>query len=226
LVGTYYNDVIIGGLGADVLFGNEGNDILIGGTEDFNSFNRDRAFGGAGQDVFVWAPGDGNDFFDGGEGIDVLMFGLIGETRDRGGNEGGPFFDVTAPPNPGSRDFDGIFLDEESYLPVVDVFGLPGFCEVVETGLDDLNLDHLIRFSLTKFADEFDAAVLNDENVDQSELDTGLRVAVHLKNTEYVVCASRTNDFVIFDLQQYPYMEADISQLPLNAQSILRKNLN
>ena len=43
---------------------------LIGGTEDFNSSvdgdgngsdNRDRAYGDNGDDVFIWAPGDGSD---------------------------------------------------------------------------------------------------------------------------------------------------------------------
>ena len=57
LYGSAYDDVIIGGLGIDILFGKDGNDVLIGGTEDFNGFNRDRAFGEQGDDAFIWAPG-------------------------------------------------------------------------------------------------------------------------------------------------------------------------
>ena len=71
--GTVNNDLLVGGLGIDVLLGGQGNDILIGGTEDFNPLNRDRALGQQGDDSFLWAPGDGNDFFDGGLGEDVLF---------------------------------------------------------------------------------------------------------------------------------------------------------
>ena len=83
LQGNEYDDLLIGGLGVDVLFGGAGDDILIGGTEDFNSSvdgdvlgadNRDRTFGQAGDDLHVWTPGDGSDFFNGGEGTDVAVF--------------------------------------------------------------------------------------------------------------------------------------------------------
>ena len=82
LKGTWKDDLLIGRLGTDIMWGKRGNDILIGGTEDFNSFNRDRAFGGRGKDIFMWAPGDGSDFFDGGRSLDILMLGLIGEVVD------------------------------------------------------------------------------------------------------------------------------------------------
>lgn len=79
--GSSSDDVLIGGLGIDILFGKQGNDIILGGTEDFNPLNRDRAFGGAGDDIFIWAPGDGNDFFDSGEGTDVIVFDYIGNNK-------------------------------------------------------------------------------------------------------------------------------------------------
>ena len=107
LQGTEDNDVLIGALGVDILRGLNGDDILIGGTEDFNSSvdgdgngsdNRDRAYGDNGDDVFIWAPGDGSDFFDGGDGVDVLVFGVLGERRDAtGGTDGAPFFAVNPP---------------------------------------------------------------------------------------------------------------------------------
>ncbi|MFK7730846.1 MAG: calcium-binding protein, partial [Pseudomonadales bacterium] len=132
LLGTESADVLIGALGIDALFGYGANDVLIGGTEDFNPFNRDRAFGGEGDDTFIWAPGDGNDFFDGREGVDVLMIGLIGEERDSdGGTVGAPFFNVSLPNADGSQDFDGIFLESSSGLPIVNVAGGPGFCDVI-----------------------------------------------------------------------------------------------
>ena len=125
LYGTDQADVIIGGLGIDVLFGNAGNDVLIGGTEDFNSSNRDRAFGNQGDDVFIWTPGDGNDFFDGGDGTDVLIMTLVGESQDNDGStEDAPFFNVTPPPKEGTKNFDGIYIDPTTNLPIADALKL------------------------------------------------------------------------------------------------------
>jgi len=220
LSGTDSADLMIGALGIDVLLGNGGHDVLIGGTEDFNPFNRDRAFGGSGDDVFIWAPGDGNDFFDGGEGIDVLMLGLIGEQRDASGSSAGaPFFAVSPPSAEGSQDFDGIYTDPSSGLPIVDVAGGPGFCEVVDgTGdsaelaeMTALGLDHLVRFTLRGPA------------ADASNPDTGLRIAVHLLNTEYLVCGSATaGEIVALDLRNSPPTAIDISALPTLAQDLIR----
>ncbi len=134
--------VMIGALGVDVLIGGNGNDVLIGGTEDFNSSvdgdergsdNRDRAFGGAGNDIFIWAPGDGSDFYDGGPGTDVIAFGVLGEQRDSdSGTAGAPFFNVNPPGSDGTANFDGIYLDPTTYLPVVSVSNSPGFCTVLD----------------------------------------------------------------------------------------------
>ncbi len=218
------NDVLIGGLGIDVLFGGDGDDILIGGTEDFNGLNRDRGFGENGDDIFLWAPGDGNDFFDGGEGVDVLFMTLIGESTDAEGNtEGAPFFAVSPPSPTTLRDFDGIFLDEQN-LPVVNVAAGPGFCEIVErdsdnqAGLQELELDHLVRFVLRGPRDNFEAELAADPNLDPATLDDGLRVAIHLKSVEFVVCPGRTDATQqIFDIRQVPVQEVDMSQLPLQA---------
>jgi hypothetical protein len=233
IVGTYYDDVLIGGLGIDVLFGKEGDDILLGGTEDFNGLNRDRAFGNAGNDIFIWTPGDGNDFFDGGAGEDVLVMAVVGELRNNDDVETGvPNFSVN-PPKPeldedGSQDFDGIFLDENS-LPFVNIQGGPGFCDVLDTatpGLSELNLDHLVRFTLKKAANSFDAEVLAKPSVDQDTLDTGLRVAVHLKNTEFVVCSSRNGEEIeVFDLRSSPIEKISVNDLPLKAYNLVLKEI-
>lgn len=217
LTGTNEDDVIIGGLGIDVIFGKDGDDIIIGGTEDFNPANRDRAFGNGGDDVFIWAPGDGNDFFDGGAGNDVLVIGIIGEKSGPNGNELGlPEFNINPPGTEGSQDFDGIILQDNGFPFLKQA---PGFCEVLdqnsialdesEQSLSDLNLDHLVQFSLTNVADQFDA---------EQSLDTGLRVSIHLKNTEFVVCHQREEDALdIFDLRTSPVTKASVDQLPAKA---------
>lgn len=210
--------VIIGALGVDVLVGNDGNDIMIGGTEDFNSSvdgdnlgsdNRDRAFGNAGDDVFIWTPGDGSDFFDGGDGVDVLVLGLLGENRDNDGNsDGAPFFNVS--PGAGSQDFDGIFLDADN-KPVINVSGSPGFCTVLAAAddpdvFDALNLDHLVRFSLRGVANAFDQGLRSD--------DDGLRVAISTRNVEYLVCTDRESGIAVLDLTTTPATVVDLSQIP------------
>lgn len=222
--GSSESDVLIGGLGIDILFGGSGDDIIIGGTEDFNGLNRDRGYGEGGDDTFLWAPGDGNDFFDGGEGVDVLFMTLIGESTDADGNtEGAPFFAVSPPSPTTLRDFDGIFLNPQN-LPVVNVPAGPGFCEIAEqdaenqVGLQELDLDHLVRFVLRGPRANFETVLAADPNLDPATLDDGLRVAIHLKNVEFVVCPGRTaGTQQIFDIRQVPAQEVDASQLPLQA---------
>jgi len=218
--GTEQNDVLIGALGIDVMFGNGGNDIMIGCTEDFNPFNRDRAFGCAGEDTFLWAPGDGNDYFDGGEGMDVVMLGLIGEQRGAEGT-GGPnsvFFGVNPPSSPGSQDFDGIYIDPSSGLPQMNVAGGPGFCEVVDGSggaaeqaeLDALGVDHLIRF------------ILRGPAADTANADTGLRIALYIAETESLVCGgANAGVIVVLDLSTSPPTPIDGGQLPAQAFNVI-----
>jgi len=223
--GTLNNDLLIGALGIDILLGGEGDDILVGGTEDFNPLNRDRAFGQDGDDSFLWAPGDGNDFFDGGLGQDLLFMTLVGEKQNAAGEtQGAPFFGVTPPNLDGSKDFDGIF-EVEAGIPVLNVAGGPGFCELVEkddtnqVGLEELELDHLVRFVLRGPRAAFDAA---DPSIDPATLDNGLPVAVHLKNVEFLVCGTQTAGGIqILDLRSIPAQEVDISSLPTLAAQLL-----
>lgn len=230
LYGTEYNDLIIGGLGIDILFGSQGDDILIGGTEDFNSFNRDRAFGEEGDDSFLWSPGDGNDFFDGGPGLDVLFVTLIGESKDLNDeSEGAPFFAVSPPGTTGATSFDGVY-EVMPGVPVINVADAPGFCEVVEAdatnqqGLEELGLDHLVRFILSGPRAIFDAA--DPSVVDPATLDDGLRVAIHLRNVEFLVCAGEsTGTTRILDLTTTPAQDVDIYSLPENARSLLLQSI-
>jgi hypothetical protein len=71
LIAGTRDDVLIGRLGPDTLTGNAGDDVMVGGLErgsDATAFpNFDIAYGGEGDDAFIWAPGDGSDAFVGGE---------------------------------------------------------------------------------------------------------------------------------------------------------------
>ena len=206
LTGTLGSDLLIGRLGVDVLIGGPGDDVLLGGTEHFNSENRDRAFGGPGNDVFVWAPGDGSDSFQGGPGIDALVFGLVGEIEN-----GQVVFKVTNDAQAGD-----VFIDNLTGLPQVDVTNSPGFCEVIDRTtadvaapeLDRLGLDHLVRFRLRSFADSFEAGLQSEDN--------GVRVTLHLDSVELVVCASRNGgEIEVIDLTSTPPRK--IEGMPLSA---------
>ncbi len=216
LHGTNNHDVLVGRLGIDVLFGSDGDDVLIGGTEDFNPLNRDRAFGEHGNDVFMWAPGDGSDYFNGGPGHqDVLMFGPLGE---QAAGSADPVFAVQTDQN-----FDPLYLDPVTGLPVMNVSGSPGFCEVIDAStstaaadaLASLGLDHLVRFVIRGLADSFAAGSQSDDN--------GVRVTIHTKDVEYLVCTTRSGGQVeVLDLTATPPKVAQISDLPAFVQSMIR----
>lgn len=195
LFGRRGNDLINGRLGTDVIVGGARHDILIGGLEHFNPFNRDRAFGGRGDDIFIWKPGDGSDLFQGGHGRDAVVFGLTGEDAD-----GHPVFEVVNDQQAGE-----LFVDAHTGLPQVDVTNSPGFCEIVDRNtsveaaaeLDALGLDHLVRFSIRGVRDAFEAG-------EQSE-DNGLRVTLHLQSVEVLVCTNREGGQIeILDLTTSP----------------------
>lgn len=179
-LGASLDDVLIGRIGVDVLLGGVGDDVLVGGTEHGNPENRDRAFGGPGNDVFLWAPGDGSDFFDGGEGIDTVALGLIGEL------EGGQLvFRASGNQLPGD-----VFIDPATGRPLMSVTTTNGFCEVLDASssataaaeLAALDLTHLVRFFVRTVNQAFQAGTQNTDN--------GLRVTIHMRNVEVVVCAS------------------------------------
>ena len=174
-------DVQIGLLGIDLLDGGRGNDVQIGGPDPGGN-NADRALGGIGNDVFLWQPGDGSDFYDGGIYADAVVFGNLFIDEASGLPE----------------------LDPDSGLPAIDVTNNGGFCEVVDgedpddaAALEELGLDHLVRFLVRGLADSFDP---NDPNGDN-----GLRVTLHLIDVEYAVCATREGGAIeVFDLRVSP----------------------
>jgi hypothetical protein len=71
LRGGNRGDLLIGLKGGDLLDGAPGNDILVGGVEQAQAPNSDLIDGDYGDDVNVWAPGDGSDAFVGGRGYDT-----------------------------------------------------------------------------------------------------------------------------------------------------------
>jgi Ca2+-binding RTX toxin-like protein len=81
MLGSRYGDLLIGRKGSDVMDGGYGKDILIGGL-DKGAPNSDVIFGGWGNDYNIWAPGDGNDAFLGGPGVDVHINSAVEQTAD------------------------------------------------------------------------------------------------------------------------------------------------
>lgn len=79
LRGAGGKDLLIGRTGDDVLLGEGNQDILIGGLEGGTAPipNSDVIFGGFGNDINIWAPGDGSDLFDGEAGEDVMVLSQV-----------------------------------------------------------------------------------------------------------------------------------------------------
>ncbi|HET9288935.1 MAG TPA: hypothetical protein VFO26_15375 [Gaiella sp.] len=71
LVGGVRGDLLIGMKGGDVIEGGLSSDILVGGVEKGLAPNSDVLSSGHGNDVNIWAPGDGSDFYLGGSGYDT-----------------------------------------------------------------------------------------------------------------------------------------------------------
>lgn len=224
IFGSRFSDLLIGGLGTDVLAGGGGSDVILGGVEHFNPANRDRAFGGSGNDTFIWKPGDGSDFWDGGSGHDVVIFGLVGEVDES--IEGGISFAVSK-----DKQTAEIAIDPNSLLPLVDVTNSPGFCTVIDDStsadagseLAALDIDHLVRFSIRGIANAFEAGEQNTDN--------GLRVTLHLKDVETLICTSRDGgEIEVIDLSVTParVIAHGVSSADLRRQirsATLRRNL-
>ena len=122
-------DLLIGKLGGDTLLAGAGDDITVGGPEAFAAPNSDVLIGEGGNDVNIWAPGDGSDAFLGDSGRDTMVFA--------------PF--VTKA--------DGSLLIQHKNgrrVPRVDVDGLPQFsCTIVPVpASQDLGVDFLVRFNV------------------------------------------------------------------------------
>lgn len=88
LCGYGENSLLMGGGGQDMFDGGDGDDLIQGG----NCGEVDTAYGGEGNDKYVWNPmNSGRDFFDGGPGKDSVELDLSGSgfSSVQGAFEGG-----------------------------------------------------------------------------------------------------------------------------------------
>jgi RTX calcium-binding nonapeptide repeat (4 copies) len=81
LLGSRYSDLLVGRKGSDVVDGGYGRDVMVGGL-DKGAPNTDVLFGGYGGDINLWAPGDGNDAYAGGPGVDVHINSPLAQAAD------------------------------------------------------------------------------------------------------------------------------------------------
>ena len=82
LFGRGNDDLLIGSRGSDTLLGGPGSDFLVGGPDRGRSPSSDVAVGDTGEDVNIWAPGDGNDAFVGNENRDTMIFAPLVKKAD------------------------------------------------------------------------------------------------------------------------------------------------
>jgi hypothetical protein len=123
-------DILIGLLGNDVLRGGQGEDILIGGTEQGTTPNSDVIYGEDGNDVNIWAPGDGSDAFIGGRGDrDAQVFGVIDRVN------GVPTLTPVT---------EGRF--KKIGVPTAEVTLSPGFCTLEPVDPAEFGFSFLARF--------------------------------------------------------------------------------
>jgi hypothetical protein len=129
LFGRANDDLLIGKLGGDTLLAGADDDILIGGPEKGAQPNSDVLIGDYGNDINIWAPGDGSDAFVGNQGYDTMIFA--------------PFVEKS----------NGDLLltwDRGRKIPHVDIDAKPQFsCTIVEVpDSEHLGFQHLVRFNV------------------------------------------------------------------------------
>lgn len=127
LVGRGKGDLLVGFAGGDTILGNGGRDVTVGGPEGGQAPNSDVLLGGRGDDINIWAPGDGSDAHIGGPGYDTQVFAPF-VTNDDGSLK--------------------IVRRRGRDIPLVKIDEAPQFsCEIVEVpDTEDLGFDHLVRF--------------------------------------------------------------------------------
>ncbi|MEM9999249.1 MAG: M10 family metallopeptidase C-terminal domain-containing protein [Pseudomonadota bacterium] len=111
LNGNAGNDWLDGGAGLDDLFGGSGDDTLIGGL------GNDTLYGGAGDDTYVYNNGDGHDIIDdsyafpiGGGKTDTVVLSGIDMDRVSVSQDGGAYILEIAESSPGAGDAGSITL--------------------------------------------------------------------------------------------------------------------
>ncbi len=129
LFGRDNDDLLIGKLGGDTLLAGADDDILIGGPEKGQAPNSDVLVGDTGDDINIWAPGDGSDAYIGNEDKDTMIFAPFVENSD------------------------GSLLITRSYgrkIPHVKIDAQPAFtCTVVPVPASErLGAQFLVRFNV------------------------------------------------------------------------------
>jgi len=129
LLGHQGNDIIIGLRGSDTMRGGAGSDILIGGLEGGTTNPKsDVVFGDEGNDISIWAGGDGSDAFKGGSGRDALILATV----DRDG-----IVPILTDPVPGFP----------NGIPTANATGQNGFCTLEQVpASSSLGYAFLVRF--------------------------------------------------------------------------------
>jgi Ca2+-binding RTX toxin-like protein len=87
LYGENGSDLLQGGAATDQLYGGEGDDILAGGMGDdylIGENGNDKLYGGVEDDILQGGPGA--DYFDCGDGIDVVIDFDLEQADDNAGN--------------------------------------------------------------------------------------------------------------------------------------------
>jgi hypothetical protein len=127
LFGRAGDDLLVGRLGDDVLLGGTASDILVGGPEGGQAPNSDVLLGDEGNDINIWAPGDGSEVFVGDRGSDVMVFAPF-VTNDDGSLR--------------------LVRREGRRVPRVDIGGQPAFsCDIVPVPANqNTGEQFLIRF--------------------------------------------------------------------------------
>lgn len=201
--------IIQGRLGRDMMLGrNFQKGLFIGGTEHFVGPNKDIAFGGNRRDIFLWTPGDGSDYFNGGAGLDAIVFGLATEDNNFDGIP-----DEPAVVNNGQAG--NVVFDPVTGLPEMHVGASPGFCEAnTDPGVAAVNADALVLFGIRAQRDNGDA-----------DGDDGRRVVISLKDVEFAVCTESVNGGAvdIFDLRFNPPRLIQFNELPRGLQRDLER---
>ncbi len=78
-----------------------------------------------------------------------------------------------------------------------------------KAALDALSIDHLVKFLIRGVANAFESGAQSTDN--------GLRVTLHLKDVETLVCTNRDGGLIqVFDLTKSPAQEIDIDQIQNN----------
>lgn len=150
LVGSQGNDILIGLRGSDTMLGGQGSDILIGGLEGGTTNPKsDVMFGDGGNDISIWAGGDGSDAFNGGPGRDALVLATV----DRDG-----IVPLLTEPVPGFP----------HGIPTANATGQNGFCtlEQVPAG-STLGYSFLVRFFSKAAGNALLATMRVDDDVEQ-----------------------------------------------------------